>query len=300
MSVPPLSGVLPVLATPFTADLDVDLGSLAKLARWQVDAGARGLAVFGFASEGFALDGAERARILGTVREVLPPELPLIAGVSATGTAEAQALAAEAARGGATHLMVLPPHMVTPSRGQVIAFYRDVAAIGLPVMVQDAPGNSRVTMPTDLIAELAGLEGVASVKVESPPTAPKIAALAPVVPAGFDVLGGQNALFLLEEMDGGAVGTMPACEFTDLLVETVADFRAGRTAAARARFSRLLPLIRFGLQPGLAWAVHKEVLVRRGLIGCAAVRSPAQPLDDWTRRWLGDVIADLSLIPGDG
>jgi 4-hydroxy-tetrahydrodipicolinate synthase len=93
---------------------------------------------------------------------------------------------------------------------------------------------------------------------------------------------------------------MPACEFTDLLVETVADFRAGRAAAARARFSRLLPLIRFGLQPGLAWAVHKEVLVRRGLIGCAAVRSPAKPLDDWSRRWLGDVIADLGLIPGDG
>lgn len=300
MSVPPLAGVLPVLATPFDSDLDVDLGSLAKLATWQVEAGARGLAVFGFASEGFALDGAERARILGVVREVLPPELSLIAGISATGTAEAVALAAEAARGGATHLMVLPPHMVTPSRAQLTDFYRAVAAAGLPVMIQDAPGNSRVTMPIDLIAELAGLEGVSSVKVESPPTAPKIAALASVVPAGFDVLGGQNALFLLEEMDGGAVGTMPACEFTDLLAETVADFRAGLAAAARARFNRLLPLIRFGLQPGLAWAVHKEVLVRRGLIGCAAVRAPAQPLDDWTRGWLDDAMADLGLIPGDG
>ena len=226
---------------------------------------------------------------------VLPPELPLIAGVSATGTAEAVDLAAEAARGGATHLMVLPPHMVTPSRNQLADFYRDVAAVGLPVMVQDAPGNSRVTMPPDLIVELAEIEGVTSVKVESPPTAPKIAALAAAVPTGFDVLGGQNALFLLEEIGGGSVGTMPACEFTDLLVEAVATFRAGQAALARARFNRLLPLIRFGLQPGLAWAVHKEVLVRRGLIDCATVRPPAQPVDERTRGWLEDVLADLGL-----
>jgi 4-hydroxy-tetrahydrodipicolinate synthase len=300
MSAPELAGVLPVLATPFTADLDLDLESLGKLTQWQVDAGAGGVAVFGFASEGFALSGPERARIIGVVREILPPALPLIAGVSATGTAEAVVLADEAARGGATHLMVLPPHMVTPSRNQLAGFYRDVAAVGLPVMIQDAPGNSRVTMPPDLIVELAEIKGVTSVKVESPPTAPKIANLATAVPAGFDVLGGQNALFLLEEMGGGSVGTMPACEFTDLLVEAVAAFRAGQAALARARFNRLLPLIRFGLQPGLAWAVHKEVLVRRGLIGCAAVRPPAQPVDDRTRGWLDDVLADLGLTPEKG
>jgi 4-hydroxy-tetrahydrodipicolinate synthase len=300
MSAPELAGVLPVLATPFTADLGLDLESLAKLTQWQVDAGAGGVAVFGFASEGFALSGPERARIIGVVREVLPPSLPLIAGVSATGTAEAVVLADEAARGGATHLMVLPPHMVTPSRNQLVGFYRDVAAVGLPIMIQDAPGNSRVTMPPDLIVELAEIKGVTSVKVESPPTAPKIASLAAAVPAGFDVLGGQNALFLLEEMSGGAVAAMPACEFTDLLVEAVAAFRAGEAALARTRFNRLLPLIRFGLQPGLAWAVHKEVLVRRGLIGSAAVRPPAQPIDDRTRSWLDDVLADLGLTPEKG
>jgi 2-keto-3-deoxy-L-arabinonate dehydratase len=300
MSTPELTGVLPVLATPFTADLALDLDSLTKLTRWQVDAGARGVAVFGFASEGFALNAAERRQILGAVRDSVPAPLAVIAGVSATGTAEALDLAAEAARHGATHLMVLPPHLVAPTPEQVVAFYRDVASVGVPIMIQDAPGNSRVTMPVDLILELAAIEGVTSVKVESPPTTPKVAAIAKVAPPGFDVLGGQNALFCLEEFDRGSVGTMPACEFTDLLVEPVEDFFAGRRAEARARFARLLPLIRFGLQPGLAWAVHKEVLVRRGLIGCAAVRSPARQVDDWTRSWLDDTLADLDVAQGPG
>jgi 4-hydroxy-tetrahydrodipicolinate synthase len=300
MSAPRLTGVLPVLATPFTPDLRLDLGSLEKLTRWEFEAGAAGVAVFGFASEGFALDAAERREILRAVRANVPSELPLIAGVSATGTAEAVALAAEAARGGATHLMVLPPHMVTPTPDQLVGFYRDVAAVGVPVMIQDAPGNSRVTMPAGLITELAALDGVTSVKVESPPTAPKIAALTGMVPGGFDVLGGQNALFCLEEMDGGSAGIMPACEFTDLLVPVLADFAAGRAAQARERFAQLLPLIRFGLQPGLAWAVHKEVLVRRDLISSAAVRPPARPADSWTRRWLDGLLADLALTPAAG
>jgi 2-keto-3-deoxy-L-arabinonate dehydratase len=300
MSAPQLAGVLPVLATPFSPDLRLDLGSLEKLARWQLEAGASGMAVFGFASEGFSLDAAERREILRVVRDTVPSGLPLIAGVSATGTAEAVALAGEAARGGATHLMVLPPHMVTPTPAQLVDFYRDVAAVGLPVMIQDAPGNSRVAMSADLITELAALDGVTSVKVESPPTAPKIATLAGLVPGHFDVLGGQNALFCLEELDGGSVGTMPACEFTDLLVPVLAEFAAGREAQARERFARLLPLIRFGLQPGLAWAVHKEALVRRDLISSAAVRAPARPADTWTLRWLDGLLADLSLTSSAG
>jgi 2-keto-3-deoxy-L-arabinonate dehydratase len=295
MTTPQLRGVLPVLATPFTADLDVDLDSVVSLTRWQLHAGAGGVAVFGFASEGFSLNAAERRSILDVVRDVLPSELPLIAGVSATGTAEAVTLAEEAARGGATHLMLLPPHMVAPSPQQLIAFYRDVASVGVPVMIQDAPGNSRVTMSVDLICELAAVDGVTSVKVESPPTTPKIAALAGSAPSGFDVLGGQNALFCLEEFDRGSVGTMPACEFTDLLVPIVDEFRAGHVVAARAQFARLLPLIRFGLQPGIAWAIHKEVLLRRGLIASAAVRSPAREVDDWTRAWLDHMLTDLGV-----
>ena len=84
-------------------------------------------------------------------------------------------------------------------------------------MVQDAPGPTGVNMPVSLIAELSKLDGVASVKVETQPTAPKVGAVVEATSADFLVLGGQNALFVLEEYARGAVGTMPACEFPDLL-----------------------------------------------------------------------------------
>jgi 4-hydroxy-tetrahydrodipicolinate synthase len=282
----PISGLIPILATPFTAAGELDVPSLRRLTEWQLASGADGVAVFGMASEGFALTTAERARILAEVRRAAGSG-PVVAGVGSTSTATALEQALAAAEGGADALMVLPPYLVKATPGQLTDFYGEIAArAGIDVMVQDAPGATGVSMPESLIVELSKLDGVTSVKIEAPPTAPKVGAVAARVDGDFAVFGGQNALFCLEEYARGAVGTMPACEFTDLLAPIL-------KAPAQDAFARLLPLIRFGMQPGIAWAVHKEVLVRRGLIGSAAVRSPAQPLDPGSRAALEEILAVL-------
>lgn len=290
-------GLVPILATPFRPDGALDLPGLRRLTEFQLASGVTGVAVFGMASEGFALTTDERARILATVTDVVAGAVPIVAGVNGTSTVTAIEQADAAVAGGATALMVLPPFMVKPTPDQLLAFYGDVAAAaGVEVMVQDAPGATGVTMAPALIAELGKLDGVTSVKVESPPTAPKVAAVvAARADDSFAVLGGQNAQFCLEEYARGAIGTMPACEFPDLLVPVLTDWAAGRHAQARAGFTRLLPLILFGLQQGIAWAVHKEVLVRRGLIADATVRSPARPLDPAGRESLATILADLGL-----
>ncbi|MBM0224222.1 MULTISPECIES: dihydrodipicolinate synthase family protein [Micromonospora] len=290
-------GLVPILATPFGPDGALDLPSLRRLTEFQLSSGVTGVAVFGMASEGFALTTDERTRILATVTDVVAGAVPIVAGVNGTSTVTAIEQADAAMAGGANALMVLPPFMVKPTPDQLLAFYGEVAsAASVEVMVQDAPGATGVTMAPSLIAELGKLDGVTSVKVESPPTAPKVAAVvAARADEGFAVLGGQNAQFCLEEYARGAIGTMPACEFPDLLAPVLADWEAGRHAEARAAFTRLLPLILFGLQQGIAWAVHKEVLVRRGLIADATVRSPARPLDAAGRESLSAILADLEL-----
>jgi 2-keto-3-deoxy-L-arabinonate dehydratase len=221
----------------------------------------------------------------------------VVAGVNGTSTATAIEQADAAVHGGAAALMVLPPFLVKPSPDQLLSFYGDVAATaGVEVMVQDAPGTTGVTMSPSLLVELGKLDGVTSVKVEAQPTVPTVAAVVGIrADEGFAVLGGQNAQFCLEEYARGAIGTMPACEIPDLLGPVLTDWEAGRHAEARARFTRLLPLILFGLQQGIAWAVHKEVLVRRGLIADATVRSPARPLDAAGRESLAVILDDIGV-----
>jgi 2-keto-3-deoxy-L-arabinonate dehydratase len=291
-------GLIPVLATPFGSGGDLDTASLSRLVEFQVAAGVDGVAVFGFASEGFALTAADRAEVRRTVTAGVGPDLPVVAGVAATGTQDAVDQVRVAAANGASVAMVVPPFMVKPSPAQIVDFYGVVAADGgLPVMVQDAPASTGVTMPVSLIAELSKIDGVDSVKVETQPTTPKVGAVRAATAADFVVLGGQNALFVLEEYARGAEGTMPACEFPDLLAPVLRQWGAGETAAARGSFARLLPLIRFGLQPGIAWSIHKHVLVRRELITSAAVRPPAVDADAATLAWLDDILDDLGLRP---
>jgi 2-keto-3-deoxy-L-arabinonate dehydratase len=293
----PLTGLIPILATPFHDDGSLDVTSLGSLVDFELQSGVDGVAVFGMASEGFALTAGERRTILREVSEGVAGAVPIVAGVGATSTVTAVEQAKEAVDGGANALMVLPPFMVKPSPAQLVDFYGTVAAeTGTHVMVQDAPGATGVTMGVPLIAELSRLPGVASIKVEAPPTAAKIHTVVDATDPEFLVFGGQNSQMLLEEYDAGAAGTMPACEFSDLLSEVLVAWNGGDQAEAQARFTRLLPLILFGIQPGLAWAVHKEALVMRGIISSATVRSPASAIDARTRASLRDILEDLEFI----
>ncbi|MFC9561354.1 dihydrodipicolinate synthase family protein [Agromyces sp. NPDC056965] len=290
---------MPILATPFDESGALDRASLRRLVEFQLASGVDGVAVFGMASEGFALTAAERRTILSDVVEVVAGRVPVVAGVNGTSTATSIEQSLIAQEGGADALMVLPPFMVKPPAASLIDFYGEVAAAtSLSVMVQDAPGVTGVAMAPSLIAELARLDGVDSVKIEAPPTAPKVGAVVDAIgDADFAVLGGQNAQFCLEEYARGAVGTMPACEFADLLAPVLEQFITGRVDEARAGFRRMLPLVLVGLQGGIAWAVHKEVLVARGIIDHATVRYPAARLDAGSRAAVDLVIEELDLPP---
>lgn len=286
-------GLIPVLATPFEPNGDLDTGSLRRLVEFQLASHVDGVAVFGFASEGFSLTAAERREILRVVTATTGPDLTVVAGVAATSARDAVEQARAAGEAGASVAMVVPPFMVKPSAAQIVDFYGAVATQGgLPVMVQDAPASTGVNMPVPLIAELSKLDGVDSVKVEAQPTPPKVGAVVAATPPDFHTLGGLNALFVLEEHARGASGTLPACEFSDLLRTALDYWQAGEQGSARAVFTKILPLIRFGLQPGIAWSVHKQVLVRRGIIDWATVRSPATDADAGTLADLEQLLAD--------
>ncbi|SOD62860.1 4-hydroxy-tetrahydrodipicolinate synthase [Streptomyces zhaozhouensis] len=297
---PLVHGLAPILATPFASDGSLDLPSLRRVVEFNLASGVDGLAVSGMASETFALTAEERARVLREVVDVAAGAVPVVAGVNATSTVTAVEQARAAAEDGAAALMVLPPYMVKPTPAQLVAFYEEVAAATpCEVMVQDAPGVTGVAMTPATLARLAEVPGVTSVKVEAPPTPPKVTAVVEAAGGeGFAVLGGQNAQFCLDEYARGAIGTMPACEFPDLLRPVLDDWAAGERARAREGFARLLPLILHGLQQGWAWAIHKEVLVARKLIADATVRSPARPLDAPTRTALREVLAPLGIAVG--
>jgi 4-hydroxy-tetrahydrodipicolinate synthase len=289
-----LEGIFPILATTFHDDGSLDLESQVRLVHYLLEAGAQGLGLFGNASEGYALTGEERRRLLKMVHQEVQGRAPLVVSSGHTGTDAAVELSREAEDLGASALMVLPPYYLKTDGDGLLHYFETISrAVSIPVMVQDAPLVTQVAMPAALLARmLREIERVRAVKVEAPPTAPKISAIRALTEEGV-LLGGLNGQFLIEEIERGARGVMPGSDLIPEFVRIWSHLESGERDAAWRLFVHILPLIRFELQPGLGVSAMKHNLAARGVIHSARVRHPTGGLDragvaelERLRRWV--------------
>jgi 2-keto-3-deoxy-L-arabinonate dehydratase len=291
------AGVFPVVNTIFRDDGALDLEGQVQLVRFLLDSGAHGLGLFGTASEGYTLSGDERLELMRRIIREVDHRVPVIVSTGHTGTDVALALSRQAESEGADAVMVVPPYYYKPGPDGIFEYFRTINdGIGIPIMIQDAPLMTQVTIPVELAARMGQeLERVRYVKVEAPPTAPKVTALAELAHESLTLFGGLNGQFLLEEFDRGARGTMPGSDLTAVFVRIWDLWSEGRRQEARRHFARFLPLIRYELQPGLGVSVMKENLKAWGVIASARVRHPTRTLDDIARREVAQLRADLEI-----
>ncbi len=147
-------------------------------------------------------------------------------------------------------------------------------------MLQDEPVTTQVNMPAPFIAQVcAEIAQIQAVKLEEPPTLPKITRLRALFGDRVAIFGGLGGVYFFEELSRGADGAMTGFPYPEALRAIRDHFVAGRRDEARALFYRWLPLIRYetqpGATPGTAVGIRKEILRRRGWIACALVRPPA-------------------------
>jgi 4-hydroxy-tetrahydrodipicolinate synthase len=293
MPKPPFAftGVIPILATPFKDDESLDLESLTKLIRFNVQAGVNGITMLGLLGESNRLTDQERAQIVKTA-VAAAGDLPVIVGTSHTGTAATIELSRQALDLGATALMITPAAQPTPSDKAVFDYFSKVAAkINAPIVLQDHPAITQVHMPVDLILKMVKeIPTIASIKAEAVPSPSKIAALKAGMAGGREatILTGLGALYGLFDLERGSNGFNTGFAFPEVLLAIVREFQAGRHDAARSIFTRYLPLIVFEQQPGLA--IRKEILRRRGLVASHRVRHPGATIDAATATQLGRLL----------
>src|SRR3989442_1110094 len=168
-----------------------DLDSLRRVVDYLIDAGAHGVAALGVAGEIYALTDAERRAVAQTVVKQAAGRVPVVVGASHNGAEAAAALAREAAAAGADVLMVMPPSFIKPAEQGIYEYYAMIAeAARIPIMIQDNPGWTGVTIPTDLIIRLADLPLIRYVKVETPAPLPKVSELTRTAGDRLTLLGG--------------------------------------------------------------------------------------------------------------
>ena len=289
------SGVFHVMATPFTEGGELDARGLPRLVEAALATGITGVTLLGIAGEAHRLTDEERRRVVeGVVKEVRG-RVPVVVGVSASGTHLSTSFIRMAQEHGADGLMVAPPAGLK-NLDAVGEYYRTVAAAAsVPLVLQDEPVTTQVTMPAAFMARLCEeIPAIEAVKIEEAPTLPKVTRLRELLSRRVAIFGGLGGVYFFEELSRGADGAMTGFPYPEALKAIRDHFVAGGRDEARALFYRWLPLIRYesqpGSTPGTAVGIRKEILRRRGWINSARVRPPAPALDAGTLDELGEIL----------
>ncbi len=177
--------------TPANARGEVDLDALRRILARLRDSGVESVGLLGSTGTYAYLTREQRQRAVAAAAEFLHGELPLVVGVGALRTDEAQALARDAQEAGADGLLLAPISYTPLTEEEVHQHYLAVAgATDLPLCVYDNPSTTRFSFTPELLGRLAREPRIMAVKRPLPADvslAEDVARLRRALPEGFSI-----------------------------------------------------------------------------------------------------------------
>jgi 4-hydroxy-tetrahydrodipicolinate synthase len=252
------------------------------------------VATLALASEGYKLTEAERDEVSRVVVARTAGRVPVVIAADGAGTDVAIDRAIKADRAGATAVMVLPPSFVKPTPASLHDYYQRVGrAVEIPVIIQDAPQLTGVAMGPALWAELAeAVDTIRYVKAEGVPQGQTLTETIERSGGRLQVFCGWGGLSMIDALERGAVGSMPAAGFTRLFAQIQQVWESGDRSAAEALFQSELPFVLWAMQ-SLDFSVRscKTELAGLNVFRTRELRQPWNVLDaiaeDQLRRFIG-------------
>lgn len=292
---PALSGVIPPVLTPMTADRAIDVDGVRALADHLLAAGVDGLFYLGSSSEVAFLTDSQRDLVLRTAIDHVAGRVPVLAGVIDMTTARVIEHARAAVDAGAAGIVSTGPFYTRTHVAEVEVHFREIKkAIGeTPLFAYDVPVSANgLKLDREMVLNLAAEGVLAGVKDSSGDDAGLRMTILGKRDRGLDsfaVLTGSE-LTVDSALWMGADGVVPGLGNVDPdgYVALYRHARAGDWAAARAeqeRLCRLFPLVdvapaaRMG-RGSSALGAFKAGIFLRGVISSPMTALPAIPLND--------------------
>jgi 4-hydroxy-tetrahydrodipicolinate synthase len=287
-------GVVPAMATPFTAEHRLDEQRVGELIDGYIRAGVHGISVAGSQGEFFALDRDEHLRLLELSVQAIDGRVPLYAGTGGSTTQQAIALTRAAEGMGADLALVITPYFVQPTQDELLAHYAAVAeATRLPVMLYNNPPRTSVNVTAATLARcmraapnIVGMKdssGDLTQSIEYQLLAPRPALL----------FSGRDTIALAMMLHGAQGTISPAANvFPEMMVAMYEALRAGRHAEA-LRLSNIFAPLRAAWAWGSFPVVIKEAMTLAGR-SAGPTRPPIGALGEKTRADLAAVVKAIA------
>jgi 4-hydroxy-tetrahydrodipicolinate synthase len=162
-------GVLPALVTPFTDDgKNVDEERLRQLVSHCIELGVHGVVPCGTTGEFVNLTDEEKKRVIKVVVDEVNGRVPVVAGTGASGTNQAVELTKYAKDVGATAALIVTPFYLKPADRGIYEHYETIAnETDLPIILYNIPQCTGLSLPWQMVEDLAQIPNVVGVKDSS-------------------------------------------------------------------------------------------------------------------------------------
>lgn len=314
-----LSGVVPVIPTPYRDDGEVDCTAVKELVKWYAKSGCHGVLVSGSGGEMPYLSGEERVALVRAAAEA-GEGLPVMCGVGAMSSKQAAQEIRGVISAGASYVLVAMPVYYSVRLSNALDYYRQAAEASMgKTLYYHFPQATGFDPGPDAVAEICRLEGIIGAKMSRPNLKEIEEVFHKTDKRDFALFSGT--ILLMEEtmkLGGvGVIGILPAVfpeesvqwynavksgdeaqrKFYAEKVKKAVNLLAGFTAPPFLQISglKLLSRLPFVLSVGehSHHACVKEALRLRGFPIKPIVRSPLPALDEQTKYKVGKLMRKL-------
>jgi 4-hydroxy-tetrahydrodipicolinate synthase len=283
-----LRGIVPACITTLDATGAFDEAAYRRYLQWLLPQGPVALAINADTGEGPHLWPDERERVLRVAVEEAG-DVPVVAGLAASFTAQAVEEAKRAEQAGAAGLLVfpIPAYQGTPLDPALPVAYHEAVAegCGLPLIAfQLQPALGGVIFSEETLGRIAAIDSVVAMKEASFDARLYLATRRMVerLPRRIDLLTG-NDNFIYESFVLGAEGALIGFGTlaTDLQVQMYELACQAKWAEAHAIWERILPLEEaVYAQPVRNYRARTKVALKElGVIESTVMRPPLMPVD---------------------
>lgn len=161
-------GIIAAMSTPFFPDETLNEAELRNQIDRLVAAGLHGIFALGTNGENYAMDFAEKVRIMEIVIDQAARRVPIYIGTGCVTTKETVALTKKAAELGADCASVVSPWFAENTQDGLYRHYKAVAeASDLPVLIYNMPARTGVNVHYKTMARLAEIPNIVGIKDSS-------------------------------------------------------------------------------------------------------------------------------------
>lgn len=276
-------GVCPVVNVPFLEDESIDYKGLENMIEFIIERKCNSICLFAFNSEPYKLSFSEKKDVIQAFLKIVDKRVETLIGIVENSLGDCIELGHTAKKNGADGLILYPPALSTPAGAALVEYFKIIAeAVDLPVMIQDNPRSTGVTMSEDMLIDaFHDIRQFHYIKVECPIPMRKMRSLIHKTNGQLKCYSGNGGIFAIDAFLSGASGIMPGVVMSGIFNIMTDHFNKKEIKEARDLFEKILPMTWYEDQSLEFYiACEKFLLKHMGVIACDTARKPCVILSD--------------------